>query len=242
MVWSLIFAVCRQIRLCLRSGDGFCASPGSFFLSLALAGRAVCNFAFIERPLVIAFFWWFITGEPFPALPLAIFFELFWLDLFPIGGFIPPMAAFPYLLLLSLSTQFGWHTPISLAFPLAASLPLAHVVPVYEAFLRNKQSAWSEKLMQAAATETPLHGLAGYMMWKATLWAIVPGLLLFTGIYLFCLWFVPLVQKQAMFPLSLDWPVLYAIAAIGALLSLRIRRIYLAFALCMCAFVLVKAV
>ncbi|MDL2207308.1 hypothetical protein LJB82_01125 [Desulfovibrio sp. OttesenSCG-928-M16] len=204
----------------------------------------MCNIGFVERPLVIAFAWYLVTGDMMPAVPLAIFFELFWLDLFHLGGFIPPMAAFPYLLLLALAAHFGWTSPTELAFPLAASLPLAHIVTLYEYLLRKRQGRSSDLLLLKAGGHEPLGRLPGLMVYKASFYYVAVGLALFAALYWLCLHLfnLPLVRRNVFFPLNVDWAVLYAIAAIGALLSLRIRKVYLAFGLCMVAFVLLKAV
>lgn len=220
---------------------------GLFFAGLlfvaAVIGRSVCNIGFIERPLVIGFIWWLCTGEYMPALPLALFFELFWLDLFHIGGYIPPMGAFPYLLLLFLSTWFGWTTPAAFAFPLAATLPLAYVVSYLESRQRDYQKNASSLLVRHARRDTPLGALPAQRIAISIVQQLVIALLLFmtaaaAGVAVFSL--DVLGKKTAAIALNIDWPVLYAIAAIGSLLSLRIKRAYLVFALCMTVLLLFK--
>lgn len=191
----------------------------------------------------IGFVWWICTGEMTPALPLALFFELFWLDVFHIGSFIAPMTAFPYLLLLALAKTFGWTDPVSLTFPLAVSLPLAYAVPLLEARQRDRQKSASDRLVLAAQGADPLHTLPGSLVRRSAVQHIFGGFLLFCLFYggIVFLLSVPVLRAHALFvPLDVDWSILYAIAAIGALVSLRIRKVYLVFALCMAAFTLVK--
>ena len=209
----------------------------------AFTGRTVCNIGFIERPLVIGFAWWFCTGEYSPAVPLALFFELFWLDLFHIGGYIPPMGAFPYLVLLSLSARFAWVSPAALAFPLAAMLPLAYIVPYCESWQRDYQKGASTLLIRQARRNTPLGALPARRVAFSILQQIAIALSLFVFVasliwYIFSL--ETLDKKTGFIPLAVDWSVLYAIAAIGSLLSLRIKRAYIVFSLCMTALMVFK--
>ena len=210
---------------------------------VAVVGRSICNIGFIERPLVIGFVWWLCTGEYTPALPLALFFELFWLDLFHIGGYLPPMGAFPYLLLLFLSSRFDWTTPAALAFPLAAMLPLAYLLPYVESRQRDYQKNASSLLLRRARRDNPLGALPAQRIAISAFQQITIALTLFltaavAGQAIFSL---DIVEKKAGFiPLDVDWSGLYSIAAIGSLLSLRIKRAYLVFVLCMTALLLIK--
>ncbi len=210
---------------------------------VAFTGRAACNIGFIERPLVIGFAWWLCTGEYSPAVPMALFFELFWLDLFHIGGYIPPMGAFPYLLLLSLSSRFAWTSPATLAFPLAAMLPLAYLVPYCESWQRDYQKGASTQLTRQASHNTSLGDLPAQRLTISILQQILIAIFLFVSIsaasrYIFSLKLVA--SKTGAIPLDVDWSVLYAIAAIGSLLSLRIKRAYMVFSLCVATILLLK--
>lgn len=182
-------------------------------------------------------------------MPLAVFFELFWLDLFPIGSYVPPMPALPYLLILSLASVFSWDSPVALAFPLALSLPAAYLIPFYENKLRISFSAISSRLVRNAEAESgplknlPLHGIG-----KAWLIHSGIGMVFFFLPYtiirvLFSLPFFSFLHLQpGVIPLNVSWPVLYVIAAIGAVLSLRIRRAYVTFAMFMATLMILRFV
>lgn len=218
------------------------ALAGLLFM-IAVVGRAVCNIGFIERPLVLGFAWWLCTGEYAPALPLALFFELFWLDLFHIGGYIPPMGAFPYLLLLFLSNRFAWTTPAAFAFPLAAMLPLAYILPYVESRQRDYQKSASSLLLRQARRNGPLGALPARRIAVSIVQQLAIASLLFitAAVTSQTIFSLDVVEKKTVFiPLDVDWSVLYAIAAIGSLLSLRIKRAYVVFALCMTAILLIK--
>lgn len=198
---------------------------------MALTGRAVCNIGFLERPLVIGFVWWAVTGEAVPALPLALFFELFWLDLYPIGGFIPPMPAFPYLLLLVLCARFSWESPSAIAFPLALLLPFAYVIPLVEAWQRNRLKGDSLAMLEAIERGGALPAAMPWRIIAGTSTAyLVLGFLAFAVVSMGLSFLASAAlehEGMGALPLRLNWPVLFAVAALGAVVGLRLRRVYL---------------
>lgn len=204
-----------------------------------MVARGACNFGFVERPIFIGFAWWLCTGELVPALPLALFFELFWLDSIPTGSYIPPMPGFPYLILLTLSSVMGWTEPTALAFPLAVTMPLAYVIPFLEHRQRNLQKNASTKLITLAEGPGPLNNFPGRLIARSFLQQAGGGLLVFLLVYA-VVYFIFSLDHDKLIPLDVDWPILYAIAAIGALLSLRIKRAYSVFVLCMAALLLLR--
>ena len=224
-------------------GDAYHMLLAGLLFMAAVAGRNICNIGFIERPLVIGFIWWLCTGQYSPALPLALFFELFWLDLFHIGGYIPPMGAFPYLLLLLLSSRFAWSTPAAFTFPLAMLLPLAYLLPYAESRQRDYQKNASSLLLRQARRTAPLGDLPAQQILTSIVQHLVIALTLFiaaTAISYAVFSFDMLEEKTGGIVLNVDWTVLYAIAAIGCLLSLRIKRAYIVFSLCSIVIITLK--
>lgn len=204
-----------------------------FFFVPALLGRNICTLGFLERPLCIGLLWSFLTGDASTALPLGLFFELLWLDLLPIGGYIPPMASFPYLILLTLAPLYGWNTPTTLAFPLLLSLPLAYIVPFIEVRLRNQQKQASLILLQASAAEASLGSLPFRLLFSSIARQLFMGVGIFIAVYgviriLFSLpAFAPYINVS--FPYA-GWAAFYCVAIVGSFLSLRIRSAYIVFA------------
>lgn len=153
------------------------------------------------------------------------------------------MAAFPYLALLTLSGPFAWVSSSSLAIPLMLSLPLAYVIPRLEDRLRRTRSAISDTLVRQAKEQiTGPQPLAGRLLYREILYSTGFSLALFlTATIILYLLFTLLgpnfphsLLETPVFP-NVEWPILYGIAGIGAFLSLRIKRAYLVFALCMTA-------
>ena len=205
-----------------------------FFVLAALAGRNILNTGFIERPLVLGLFWWGCTGEYAPALPLAIFFELFWLDLIPSGGYIPPGAFFPYLMVLLLSRQFGWNNSASLAIPLAVTLPLAYVIPWLESRQRDYQKFASSRLTGEARKNFPLGALPLRLITISAAQQGIGVLCVFIGTHVLASHIFMQLHDYITFSSSgASWGILYIVAAVGSLLSLRIYRAYVFFFVCM---------
>lgn len=198
-----------------------------------MAGRSSFNISFIERPLFLGLIWWLASGQFAPAMPLAVFFELFWIDLIPVGGYIPPMPAFPYLILVSLAGLFGWTDAQSLAFPLLISLPLAHLIPFIEARQRDIQQAAYSSLLAQVRKGKNISSFAGRLVAHSTLQIIGASILLFVAVWyaLYVFFSLDIVQCNIPIRLAVNWSVLYAIAAIGSLLALRIKPAYVIFIL-----------
>lgn len=197
-----------------------------------MAGRNVFNISFIERPLFLGLIWWLVSGHFAPALPLAIFFELFWIDLIPVGSYIPPMPSFPYLLLVSLAALFGWTDAQSIAFPLLISLPLAHLPPFLEARQRDvQQAAYSALLAQVRKGDGGMAVLPGRLVSLSAVQILLSALALFILVWfaLYQFFSLQIIQDIFVIRLSVNWSVLYAIAALGSLLALRIKPAYVIF-------------
>ena len=199
-----------------------------------MAGRNFLAISFIERPLFIGLVWWTCGGEFVPTLPLAIFFELFWIDLIPVGGYIPPMPCFPYVLLLSFSGVFGWADAQSIAFPLLVCLPLAYVIPLLEAYQRGRQKGAYHTLLKHVRDGERTATLPGKLVIvsSAQILLFTYGAFLVVWGSLFVFFSLPLVQRIIFFPFVIDWPVFYVVAATGSLLALRIKRAYVLFIFC----------
>lgn len=153
------------------------------------------------------------------------------------------MGLFPYLLLLALAGVFGWSGPQSIAFPLAMMLPFAYVIPFMEYKQRDQQKRASNDLICCAEKQTFCSDISATLVLAASLKQVFSGLLLFLVAYAGMTALCSLIlahRASGLIPLEVDWSVLYAIAALGAVLSLRIKRAYCVFVLCMLSMFLIK--
>ncbi|MDC0335960.1 PTS sugar transporter subunit IIC, partial [Pseudodesulfovibrio sp.] len=104
----------------------------------------------LERPLVIGLFWGVFTGDYTTSLYIAIFFELFWLDLIPVGTFIPPHLTAATFSALALTTFFGLEHPARIMGILFASMPLAWLGTKAESMLRDRERVSYNRLLKWA--------------------------------------------------------------------------------------------
>jgi PTS system mannose-specific IIC component len=214
----------------------------SLFFIPAYVGRSICVAGFLERPITLGLVWWAISGQLVPALPLALIFELFWLDCIPIGSYIQPMPAYPYLVLLALGSLFHWTDPARYVYPLMLSLPLAYVIPYMEGRLRDKRTMYYNRLLRQLNSGRPQDDLGSFVA-RSSLRQTVAALVLFYVTAAMFYWlftgFPPggdhsyLLYGQYL--LHVQWYHLYVAAAVGGLLALRIHRAYVVFLICMVA-------
>ena len=180
------------------------------------------------------------------AISLAVFYELFWLDLFPAGTYMPPNALFPMLCVLTLSLALPDPNIMTLFLPIVLTLPLASFGSYLEKRQREWQVASYNKLILAFRAGNDLEKAAGrstytslaqlFALNSITFWAIA-SLVVFAASFLTDHAGHPLVYKDA------SWPLLWAIGAVGGVLSLRIRRNYIIFAVgsvCICLFLMLQ--
>ena len=205
-----------------------------FFFILAAVGRTCVNIGFIEHPLVLGFFYSLITGQFLPVLPLAVFFELFWLDLFPVGSYIPPFPAFPFLVILSVVTMFpAMPMPLLLTLLLVA-LPLAHAGAGVEKLVRERACTCFSQLEHAQGSQCKC------LTWHFIFRVIGRNSIVFLGIFLLAtalyLPLVVLLDKQLAHlstnPQSNGWAIALLCATPGAILALRRKENIRFFVVC----------
>lgn len=170
------------------------------------------------------------------VLPLAIFFELFWLDLFPIGGYLPPNALFPYLMMLAICAFFSWDvaptgiSPGQLVVPLVLSLPFAYISPLLEAWLRKQRVPWNSQVIKKARAEGPMGPIAGSVIWQSIGLSVALELFLWIASTVILGGAIFLIFRWRLVPhMDIDWWPIYLVASVGGVLSLRIRRAYVFF-------------
>ena len=181
----------------------------------------------MDRPLCLALLTSWCTGDWARALPLGIIFELLWLDTLELGGVVPPYGGLSFLLAFPLCRHFGLTQAGAALLPLFLSMLAAYAATWLELRQRAAQN------ILAPSLESWCAGGRGISPARAVLGAALRRAIWQWGFY--ALWFCTLYLILAVLTagghwprLSLvTWPVLYAAALLGAVLSLRTRQAYL---------------
>ena len=191
--------------------------------------RFALNFGFVDRPLVAAFFWSSITGEWATSLNLAIFFELFWLDLFPAGTFIPPQTLFSTFASMTLVYVLDLNLTEEIFLAMILTIPLA----LFGSWLEGRQRMWQNKsynqLLKRVRRGYQNEFCPEKLISKSILQILIVNFI-FAYLSIYALIFIyekiaPIWPRNSF----LAWPYLWIFASIGGILSLRIRRAYVVF-------------
>lgn len=230
-----------------RSGDVESLSlPAPLMLSaillccLASAFRYSVSAGLLDRPLVIGFIWAAFSGEWDMTIKLALFFELFWLDLMYVGTYIPPFSSMSLLMCLLLVDYFNIDNVWQLPLPLLLSLPWALTGSAMERWMRQRQSMlyfiWVERGEAARQYSVPGRIFIQCILKLMALQAIV-----FAGCYTITENLGHLIVNWTGLPVFswLNWGLLWTLgAAMGGFMALRTRRAYIIFAAAMAVVVI----
>lgn len=199
-----------------------------FFFALFSLFRYSISIGLLERPLVVGLFWGAFTGDYTTSLYIAIFFELFWLDLIPVGTYIPPHLTAATFSALSLTTFFGLEHPARIMGVLFASMPLAWLGTKVEEALREQEKGSYNKLLTWARNPKSPH-LPGRLILRSMVRTFI-----FAWVSFFISILILKYVFQALFSLypgllsSIDvtWAHLWVAATLGGLMALRLKRAY----------------
>jgi mannose/fructose/N-acetylgalactosamine-specific phosphotransferase system component IIC len=202
---------------------------GVFFFVLFSLTRFGFNLGFLDRPLVVGLLWAALTGQWEVALPVAVFWELFFLDLFPIGTYVPPQSLFALLTTLALAHIFNVHQPSLVFVLMVACLPTAYLGSRLEHLHRRWQNVSYNKVLQStrAGHESQASGLE--LARNALLHMAALNLLGFLVVMALLVPFIDWLLHQFrgdILVMPVTWPHIWMLGTIGAILSLRSRAVY----------------
>jgi PTS system mannose-specific IIC component len=179
--------------------------------------------------LVGGLLWAAASGGWNPGLQIALFFELFWLDLIPVGTFIPPYALFSTILTMVVVQALDLQQVSGVCLIMVLTMPFSALFGRFESLQRNRQNQAHTELLRWARQRTAGPDILYGLVQKSLLQIVVLG---FAGFMISaCAVFLlgaELLQYRC-FPLSLTWAHLWIFASIGGVLSLRAGRIYTTF-------------
>ncbi|MBF0481863.1 MAG: PTS sugar transporter subunit IIC [Desulfovibrionaceae bacterium] len=200
-------------------------SRHEFFFALFSLLRFSASLGLIERPIVQALIFGALTGETTLALQIAIFFELFWLDLFPAGTYLPPNAAASNLASLFLVRVSALHDPGQIAAVMLLTLPLARIFGKLETSQRVLANSFYNRLLkwsrQGPGKMRPGRLILESMTVQFALNAI--GFALALGALLALLSLVSGKLFAAFQGLGVGFAHMWILGSLGAVLSLRYR-------------------
>jgi mannose PTS system EIIC component len=157
----------------------------------------------------------------------AIFLELFWLDFFPAGTFIPPQSLLSLFLVLTTASLLGLEEPQGIALLLVAALPLGWLGSRLELFQRSLQDATYNSLINTARSGSPF--APGKLVKRSLIQTMALSFFLFLAaqmLFLFTFRFVFSAWGESIGSVPLHWAHLWVLASIGPLVSLRHRVPY----------------
>ena len=207
------------------------ATACRFFFAVFSLFRFSLNLGILERPLAVGLLWGVVTGEYETAISVGIFFELFWLDQIPAGTYIPPHSLCSTFLALSLMDSFKMTQPGEIVYPILLSLPMGLVGGKLEYLQRRWQDGsynnllhWARMPVRRRNPDHPkrlvrlslLLQLAVHFAFFTVSVLALAGVLAFLGMY----------EEPFALTADLRWPHLWFLAALGALLALRVKRSY----------------
>jgi len=201
-------------------------TAGKFFFAVFSLFRFAFHIGLLERPLAAGLFLALITGEVFPVLIIAVFFELLWLDLIPAGTFIPPNAIFCVTSTTLLCGYFQLEHTGQIFLLMLLSIPGAYILSRIEGWYRIRQNKKYNLILRQSRDR-----FSSYSPGKMILQSLVGsfGVNLFSaclGIY-FLAYVYPYLSSIFQFQRELDWSVVLIAASISALAGLRVKKAYL---------------
>lgn len=200
-----------------------------FFFVLFSLTRFGLNLGFLDRPLVIGLVWSAATGQWEVAMPVALFYELFYLDLFPIGTFIPPHGPFALLVTLALLQICNITHPAPALALIVLSLPVAYLGSKLEERHRQWQNLGYTRMLQSTRPGqeyiTSTAKLARNALFQVCIIQGVAFLLVMAVLTPLAEWLL-LHLRPRVPALPIGWAHIWLLGTMGALLSFRARRVY----------------
>ena len=210
-------------------------------LCLAAVFRySICT-GFLDRPLFIGVLWAACTGEWDMTIKLALFFELFWLDLMYVGTYVPPFSSMSLLICVLLVDYFQISEVRQLPLPLLLSLPWALTGAAVERWMRQRQSVLYFSLVERGEA-VQQHNVPRRVFMHCILKLLAVQAVVFAGCYTIIENLGHVLAIWVGLPIFswLNWGLLWTLgAAMGGFMALRTRRAYAVFAAAIaCAVVL----
>ncbi len=204
-----------------------------FVSTVSSMGRFCLGSFFLDRPLVQGFFWGLLSGDMALAISVSLIFEMLWLDLVPIGSYIPPGRAVTGLA-LGLISIFNLHTAQEIILPVLLVLPVSRATVWIEKIMRrwyNKKFKTLHNWLQSGQESVYRPGL---LIGQSLVQSFMVYLAFFSiSLFLLMIFMDRVVMREnlILYMPQVSFNHLFLGAAIGGLLALRIVKSYICFVL-----------
>ncbi len=197
-----------------------------FFFGLISLARFVVNIGFLDRPLSFALLWGLITGQWELAAGIGVFCELFWLDLFPAGTYIPPHGQLAVVYSLTTAHCLGLYRPWDLLPVLGIALLAARFGARIENWHRGMQNTHYNQLLQSVRQESGLFAPERFVLRSAIQLVLLNGFFFFLITQGSVLGIAQLRAWWPVAPFELQWAHVWGVALLGAVAALRTKTAY----------------
>ncbi len=197
-------------------------------------GYYLAGISLFRHPLFAGILAWLITQD-INLLLAALFFELFWLDLFNVGTYVPPDSVFAYLVFAPLAYALGLQGAEQMSLFLLCCLPLAGLSAKIEQFIRQRHTrdyhVLNKVINEGGEISAVMDSIAWCGLWRM---AIISNLMLgLCFLYLLGLAWLSIRFFGSVYSIPwADWHFLLCFAAAGGLLALRIPQAMVCFIAC----------
>ncbi len=167
-------------------------------------------------------------GDITTSLYMAIFFELFWLDLIPAGTFLPPHLTAATFSALSLTTYFGFDHPARIMIILFASMPLAWLGTKVEEMLREQEKNSYNQLLNWARNPESSNMPTILVLRSLGRTFLASWVFFFITILIlkYAIGGLVAVYPGLLASIDITWTQLWIAASLGGLMALRLKRVY----------------
>lgn len=201
-----------------------------FFVCVFPLFRFAFRLEFLDRPLVLAACWsLFFPNSANLAFFIGIFYELFWIDVFFVGTYIPPQASLAMLITLAIVKGLHLVSPAQIGVLIFLTLPFAHLGSLAESQVRKWNNRFLAPLLYALRSREEKQFQVQRAVWQGIAALIICNCSVFFVGFFTC--FALFQFLQTFFFLSdlpLSWTILWFTASVSAILAIRIRAGYAA--------------
>lgn len=176
--------------------------------------------------------WGLISGDWYVALGVGVFFELFTIDIIPVGTVVSPNALFPLFWIFCVSAALDIVHPAALGMVVLISLPLMQV----GGYMEKRHRAWQirsyTQVLDDFRKDRSLGTVAGKRIIHSMGQLFTANFLLFllAGSFFYCFYaaLAAVCGGIPLLPLE-SWGIFWFIGVLGAFLAIRTKPGYAAF-------------